>query len=190
MTLQAQADQDLAFQVVSNSPTAKADQDLAFQIVAERPAAKADQDLIVLVAQRLVPATIFAQADQDLCFPVVQRIVALVELVGGGYQDLLGHPLANGYLMMNISNPSEVYTVGHEVVEGNDLHFKINLDSNGNCVLGQYVFSTSSLTPTCTYTVQAFAADGTTAGVSQTVTVPNTQVSYNISNWVPTWPAF
>jgi hypothetical protein len=40
--LQAECDQDLAFQIVSGSPSAEVDQDLAF-----------------IVAQRLVPATIY-----------------------------------------------------------------------------------------------------------------------------------
>jgi hypothetical protein len=171
---------------------AQADQDLVFQVVKGTPAANADQDLVILVAQRLVPATIIASVDQDLVFRVVQRIVDLVQLVGGGYQDFLGNPLANGYLLMNITNPVEIYTVGNDVIEGNDIKFKITLDSNGNVSTSpaQYVYSTSSLTPSCTYTVQGYAADGTTATAPQTVAVPNTSVSYDVSNWVPNWPAF
>jgi hypothetical protein len=94
--------------------------------------------------------------------------------------------------MMKISNPVEIYTAGTEVIEGSDLHFKIALDSNGNVSSSpaQYVFSTSSLTPACQYVVTAYAADGTTASAPQIVTVPNTNVSYNISNWVPLWPSF
>ena len=173
--LQVECDQDLAFQIVSGSPSAEIDQDLAF-----------------IVSQRLVPAIIYTFLDQDLCFPIVHRIVDLVQLVGGGYQDFLGNPLAFGYLMMKISNPVEIYTVGTEVIEGSDLHFKIALDSNGNVSSSpaQYVFSTSSLTPTCEYVVIAYAADGTTASAPQIVTVPNTNVSYNISNWLPSYPAF
>jgi hypothetical protein len=175
MPLQAQSDQDLVFQLVSGSPSGQVDQDLTF-----------------IVAQRLVPAIIYTQADQDLVFAVVHRIVDLVQLVGGGYQDFLGHPLAFGYLMMKISNPVEIYTAGTEVIEGSDLNFKITLDANGNVSSSpaQYVFSTSSLTPTCEYIVTAYAADGTTASAPQIVTVPNTNVSYNISNWVPLWPSF
>jgi hypothetical protein len=172
---------------------AQADQDLVFQVVKGTPAANADQDLVILVAQRLVPATIIASVDQDLVFRVVKRIVDLVQLVGGGYQDFLGHPLAKGYLMMKINNPVETYTVGTEVVEGDDISFKINLDSNGNVSTSpaQYVFSTSSLIPACQYVVTAYAADGATAWASpQTVTVPNTGVSYDVGQWLPASPAF
>jgi len=177
-------------EIVNVTVVAQNDQDLLFQIVSGSPSAEVDQDLVVLVAQRLVPATIYTYLDQDLCFPIVHRIVDLVQLVGGGYQDFLGHPLAFGYLMMGINNPVEIYTAGTEVIEGSDLHFKITLDANGNCNSGQYVFSTSSLTPTCQYVVTAYAADGTTASAPQIVTVPNTNVSYNISNWLPSYPAF
>ena len=169
---------------------AECDQDLAFQLVSGSPSANVDQDAVFIVAQRLVPATIYTFLDQDLVFAVVHRIVDLVQLVGGGYQDFLGHPLANGYLMMKINNPVEIYTAGTEVIEGSDLYFKITLDANGNCNPGQYVFSTSALTPTCQYVVTAYAADGTTASAPQIVTVPNTNVSYDISNWVPLWPSF
>ena len=171
---------------------AECDQDLAFQVVSGSPSAEVDQDAVFIVAQRLVPAIIYTFLDQDLVFAVVHRIVDLVQLVGGGYQDFLGHPLANGYLMMKIKNPVEIYTAGTEVIEGSDIHFKITLDSNGNVSSSpaQYVFSTDSLTPTCEYIVTAYAFDGTTASAPQIVTVPNTNVSYNISNWVPLWPSF
>lgn len=114
--------------------------------------------------------------------------ISLVQLTGGSYQDMFGNPIALGYLKMKLTNPMEVYTVGDEIIEGNDISFTIKLDANGNCVSGQFVYSTSVLTPTTTYTVQAYAADGARAGAPQTVTVPNTSSSYSISNWVPDWP--
>ena len=69
-------------------------------------------------------------------------VITLVQLINGGYQDFLGNPLAKGYLMMNISNPVEIYTVGNDVIEGNDIKFKISLDNNGNVSTtpAQYVF--------------------------------------------------
>jgi sugar lactone lactonase YvrE len=116
----------------------------------------------------------------------------LIQLTGGGYQDFLGNPLANGYLMMKINNPVEAYTVGNDVIEGNDIQFRISLDNNGNVATtpAQYVYSTSSLTPTCTYVVQAFAFDGTTTSAPQIVTVPNTAAQFNTALWVPNWPPF
>ncbi len=168
------------------------DQELGLIVAPGSPSVAADQSLSLIVEQRLVPAIISSYIDQQLGLLVVKRIVDLVQLVGGGYQDFLGNPLAKGYLVMNISNPVEIYTVGNDVIEGNDIKFKINLDSNGNVSTSpaQYVYSTSSLTPSCTYTVQGYAADGTTATAPQTVTVPNTSVSYDVSNWVPNWPPF
>jgi hypothetical protein len=115
----------------------------------------------------------------------------LVELTGGGYCDFLGHPLAFGYLMMSLNTPSEVYTSGSEVIEGADTKFKIQLDSSGNVVAGQHVFSNQLLTPACQYVVTAYAADGTNASASpQTVTVPSASLTYNISNWPASNPAF
>jgi len=173
--------------------TVNVDQELALIVAPGAPAVAVDQELALIVEQRLVPQIISNYVDQQLALIVEKRVVDLIQLVGGGHCDFLGNPLANGYLMMKISNPVETYTVGNEVVEGSDIRFKINLDSNGNVshTPPQYVFSTSSLTPTCTYTVQAFAADGTTANAApQTVTVPNTGVSYDVSQWIPTNPAF
>src|ERR1700677_1544511 len=114
MTLQAQCDQDLVFQVTQGQPSAKA-----------------DQDLVVIVAQRLVPAIIKTQCDQDLVFQIAQRIIPLVQLVGGGYQNCLGVPLAFGYLVMQIQPYVEVYTAGSEIIEGG-ISFRIKLDASGN----------------------------------------------------------
>jgi hypothetical protein len=167
---------------------AQADQDLVFQVTRGQPSAKADQDLVVVVAQRLVPAIITTQCDQDLVFQIAQRIVPLVELIGGGYQNFLGTPLADGYLVMNIQPNLEVYTAGEEILEGG-ISFRINLDANGNCLPGQKVFSNSVLNPSgSVYQVRAFAADGTTASDQQLFTVPSSSVTYNISNWLPANP--
>jgi len=170
--------------------TIENDQDLVFQVVSGSPPAEVDQDLAFIVAQRLIPAIIYTYLDQDLVFIVGQRLFPLVELIGGGFQDFLGNPPANGYLKMKINNPVEAYTVGNEVIEGSDVHFTIKLDSNGNCVTGQYVYSTSVLTPTCEYIYTAYAADGTTASAPQIVTVPSSGATYNVSLWVPNYPAF
>ncbi len=168
------------------------DQELGLIVAPGSPSVAADQSLSLIVEQRLVPAIIYNYIDQQLALLVVKRIVDLVQLVGGSYQSFLGNPLANGYLLMSLTNPVEIYTLGSDVIEGNDIRFKITLDSNGNVsqTPAQYVFSTSSLTPACTYTVQAYAADGTTASAPQIVTVPNTSVAYDVSQWIPTNPAF
>src|SRR5580765_3956087 len=125
------------------------DQELGLIVAPGSPSVAADQSLSLIVEQRLVPAIIFNYIDQELGLLVVKRIVDLVQLVGGSYCDFLGNPLANGYLMMNISNPVEIYTAGNDVIEGNDIRFKISLDSNGNVSTNpaQYVYSTSALTP-------------------------------------------
>jgi hypothetical protein len=173
MPLQAQADQDLVFLVAGGNPPARCDQDLTF-----------------IIAQRLVPATITTLADQELVFAIAQRVVPLVELVGGGYQDFLGHPLASGYLNMRMNPDLEVYTNGDEVIEGG-ISFTIRLDASGNCVAGQFVYANSVLLPTgSAYTIQAFAADGTTASSQQTLTIPSTGATFNLSSFVPSSPAF
>jgi hypothetical protein len=47
-----------------------------------------------------VPQIISNYVDQQLALIVEKRVVDLIQLVGGGYCDFLGNPLANGYLMM------------------------------------------------------------------------------------------
>jgi hypothetical protein len=168
------------------------DQELGLIVAPGAPAVAEDQSLALIVEQRLVPKIIYNYTDQLLALIITKRLIDLVQLIGGGYQDFLGNPLAFGYLKMNISNPVEIYTVGTEVIEGSDIHFRINLDGNGNVISNppQNVLSTSSLKPACTYTVTAYKADGTTASAPQIVTVPNTSAQYNIALSVPNWPSF
>lgn len=147
---------------------------------------RAEQSSLVL--ETSVPQAKSLRVEQTSLIIEIHAGNFLVQLTGGGYSDFLGNPLANGYLKMRLNTPSEVYSTGSEIIEGSEISFTIQLDSNGNVVTGQYVFANSSLTPnTSQYIVQAFAADGTTASAPQTVTVPADLV-YSISNWVPLWP--
>ena len=104
------------------------------------------------------------------------------ELIGGGFQDSEGNALANGYLKMHLSQDCTVTGVGN-ICSGIDI--TIQLDSNGNAVAGQYVWSNLVLSPQNNYyRVTGYSAAG------QKAWGPNNQqvgsgATYNLDLWVP-----
>jgi hypothetical protein len=152
MTLQAQADQDLAFPIVRNSPNAQADQDFTF-----------------IVAQRLVPAIVFTSVDQDLKFAVVQRIAGLRQIIGT-FLDPGGNPIANGVLKMKLNADGTYLPLKRSVAAGRTA--TIPLDSDGNIVANTYVWPNGSLQPAgSVYRCQVFTALGLMCW-SQDVSIP------------------
>lgn len=140
MTLLAQADQDLAFPVFAGG----------------NPSAKADQDFAVIVAQRLVPATIFTFADQDLCFAVAQRVVPFIQIVGQ-FRDILGSPISNGYLEVSLSANAQVSTNNSAQLTMQSMRFP--LDNNGN--LSMFLWANDVLLPDNTfYNISGFTSTG------------------------------
>jgi len=136
---------------------AQVDQELVFAIAGGNPSANCDQDLTFLVAQRLVPATIYTFADRDLVFLVVQRAVPFVQIVGQ-FQDIVGQPIANGYLEVKLSaNVQE--SINNTQITAQTTRFP--LDNNGN-IVNMFLWANNVLSPTNTfYKVQGFTSDGT-----------------------------
>ena len=74
-------------------------------------------------------------------------------LVGGQFQDASGNRLSNGYLVWILNHDSNIQTLGGptgiQVAAG--VPVKIRLDSNGNAVAGQYLWTNDVLTPAGSY---------------------------------------
>lgn len=109
--------------------------------------------------------------------------MAQVQITGGNFQDAEGNVLANGYLMMQLSQDAQTNPSG-EVCSG--IAVKVPLDTNGNVAGTVLIWPNDQLTPINTYyLVTGYNASG------QPVWGPNTQQilsapsPYNLNAWVP-----
>lgn len=118
--------------------------------------------------------------------------MAKVQLINGAFQDASGNPLANGTLLVQLSQDA-LLSGGQGQVSG-EIKVAITLDSSGN-VLGsstspsgpnQYLWPTDEMTPSgVSYTVWAYAFNGQLAwGPNYNLTVP-TGSTYDLGNWAP-----
>lgn len=104
-----------------------------------------------------------------------------VELIGGNFQDLQGNLLALGYIKMKLSSDEEV----NDSLICSGIEITITLDSNGNCVAGQYVWGNDAMLPVNSYyKVTVYSAQG------QIVWGPNNQQvagigPFDVGTWVP-----
>lgn len=108
-----------------------------------------------------------------------------VQLEGGAFQDAAGNPLADGYLLMRLSQDGVVNS-DEQVASGIEL--KIALDSSGNVVTSpaQYVWPNDVITPSGTfYTVSAYTANGELVWGQNSQMVFSTPSPFNIGAWVP-----
>ncbi len=106
----------------------------------------------------------------------------------GGFQDFEGHPLANGYLIMELSHDENYQAGPYQVVAG--LKQKIQLDSSGNINPTVNIWSNDVLSPQGSfYTVMAYKFDGTAAWRDEQFFIfaasPN---PFNPANLVPANP--
>lgn len=109
-----------------------------------------------------------------------------IELTGN-FQNFDGTPLANGYLVFELSQPSSVQgpSVAGVAYICNGIKIRINLDADGNVIVGQNLWGNDAISPTGTYySVTGYTAQG------QPVYGPNYQTvtgsgTFDIGTWVP-----
>lgn len=179
----AQADQDLSFQIVASPSTAQADQDSVFQIVTVTSTAEVDQDLVFVISQRLAPAIIKTQADQDLVFPIVKRIFGQRQ-VTGHFEDIAGNPIANGTIFFKITTDA-VYRSPSRNVQVVATVIKIKLTATGDIPEGTFIWVNDQLTPAETaYLAYVETAAGQTVW-KQTLPIPSGSGPYDLSTFIP-----
>lgn len=111
-----------------------------------------------------------------------------VQLSGGAFQDALGNVVANGYMLMQLSQDSQVTGASPEVqvVAGNVI--KILLDSNGNVQASpaQYIWPNDVLTPQNTYyTVSVYNTNGQLVWGPNSQQVLSSPSPFDIGTWSP-----
>jgi len=109
-------------------------------------------------------------------------------LSGGAFEDLEGNPLANGYLIMELSHDANYSAGPYQITAG--IKLKIQLDASGNINPTVQVWSNDILTPAGSYyTVTAYKSDGTQAyRNSQFWVLAASPSPLNVATIVPTNP--
>lgn len=108
-------------------------------------------------------------------------------LVGGNFQDILGTPLAFGYLLFELSDSASVNTTT-KLTAGSVV--KITLDSEGN-VAGsgptvQVIWSNDDMSPATTfYNVSAYSSVGQLCWGPNAQQVLSTSSPFDIGAWTP-----
>ena len=109
-----------------------------------------------------------------------------VQLLDGGFQDAAGNVLANGSLVMQLSQDGNLSENQGQV--SGEITITITLDADGNVSTSpaQYVWPTDELSPAGnSFKVWAYTAEGQLAwGPNYNLTVP-TGATYSLTNWAP-----
>jgi hypothetical protein len=106
------------------------------------------------------------------------------QIIGGGFIDSLGNPLANGYLILSLSqdgivNGTTQVCAGREIV--------VPLDSNGNVVTSPpyYLWPNDVITPSGTfYVVSAYTSKGQLVWGPNAQTVLKTPSPFDTTAWI------
>lgn len=111
-----------------------------------------------------------------------------VQLIGGPFQDALGDPLSNGYLLMQLQHDAVALNVGQ--IYGASV--RVPLDINGyiqGTVSGAavYIWPNNLLLPaTTTYLIWLYSSTNQLVWDNpQVQTVNSTPNPYNVNVWVP-----
>ena len=116
--------------------------------------------------------------------------MALLQLDGGGFQDVEGNPLANGFLFLQLSGPAFDTATGTIQICDRWV-LRVPLDANGNIVGGSdatFVWANDQMTPTNTfYMAWAESETGQLSWGPNAVTITGSS-PFNVGNWVPINP--
>lgn len=107
-----------------------------------------------------------------------------IQLSGGAFQSAIGSPLANGYLLLSLSQDAQVSS--QEIGAGSEI--KILLDSSGNVASSpaQSVWPNDVLSPANTfYNVSAYTAEGQRVWGPNAQQVLSSPSPYDIGAWIP-----
>jgi hypothetical protein len=110
------------------------------------------------------------------------------QIIGGPFVDNLGNPIANGSLVLKLSQDAQANQGLNNVQVGSGLGVTVPLDSNGNIITSpnQLVWPNDVLTPAGTfYNVSAYNQNGQRVWGPNAQTVLSTTSPFDISVWLP-----
>lgn len=106
-----------------------------------------------------------------------------VQLTGGQFQDSEGNKLALGYLLMKLAMDANISGVGN-IASG--VEIRIQLDSNGSVVAGQFVWGVDQmLPPNNYYRVTGYTEKGQPAWGPNNQQVVGSGGTFDVGTWVP-----
>lgn len=110
---------------------------------------------------------------------------------GGGFQDCLGNPVANGRLIMILSQPAlDSLSNSIQVCSGEELVYA--LDASGDIITtdNPLIWANVNLTPSTTYYMaRVYTKGGQLAWGPNAITVALSGSVVDVSDWVPGNPA-
>src|SRR5437016_9876641 len=106
-----------------------------------------------------------------------------VTLINGSFEDAEGNLLANGYLVMRLSQDGAISGVG-QICSGIDI--TITLDSSGNVNASQSVWGNDQMTPINSfYRVFGYKANGQLAWGPNNQQVNGSGGTFDVGTWIP-----
>jgi hypothetical protein len=108
--------------------------------------------------------------------------MATDQTITGTFVNPQGVPLANGYLVMQLSHDGQSATP-NQVVSG--FRLRVTLNSSGQISPAVAIYSNTGLLPANTfYRITVYAADGTEVVPVSAVTIPNTPTPVDLATLV------
>jgi hypothetical protein len=102
-------------------------------------------------------------------------------ITGGAFQDALGNPLADGYLIFQLSQDAQVSST-QQVVAG----YKVTIPLDGSGNASGEVWANDLLSPAGTfYNVSAYSAEGQLVWGPNPQQVFSSPSPFNLGTWVP-----
>lgn len=109
-----------------------------------------------------------------------------VQLQGGAFQDVQGNKLANGYLLMELSQDAAVSSPTAQIAAGYTIKIKLDVNGNVDTSTLQYVWPNDVLSPANTfYNVSGYTANGELVWGPNAQQVLSSPSPYDIGAWKP-----
>lgn len=109
---------------------------------------------------------------------------------GGGFQDCLGNPIANGRLIMSLSQETiDTLTSSIQICCSEEVTYA--LDASGNIITTgtPLIWANNNMTPTTYYMARVYTKGGALAWGPNAVYATVASGVVNISQWIPNNPS-
>jgi hypothetical protein len=109
-----------------------------------------------------------------------------VQVINGAFQDILGNPIANGYIQFELSQEAFTTSTGIGMCEGFIITVQLDADGNVETSPAQFVIANDTLTPSGTfYSVSVYTANGQLVWGPNSQTVSSSPDPFSLGSWIP-----